>query len=473
MQDDYSWKGGEVSSSTYYRPKSEGAGVWMLIAVIFALLLHAAAIWGFSRMDFGVAGNEEETVSPPEIVRIQRMVFDEAVPEIIEPPAPMIVEQEPVEIEPPADEIDMLEQVVDIDIDILPNVEMMEVPMSAPVLAGAFEEETFEPMQAPVFDPETPKMGLTDDLLPQSDGGELIVDPGARMAEEYDPDQYTESLRKGSEGSSDDGLFKEFTSLDTMTQMNGNALLASKALIGSDLLFDFGSSELRQSARVSLMKVALLIDRNPELVCWVDGHTDLIGKDDRNLTLSQERAMAVKSWLVDTLALSPERVAVSGYGKTKPLILSGTADEQAANRRVEIKMRKGRPENEALLIEKTPKEEVLEKPAPAPTPAPTPVPETIPVDENKAVIVKPKISKSEALENLELPALPEFIDIDRIPLNDEPAIEVNEPEALKSDSLDLPELRQLPTFQKIPAIPLSEEEPLAIDDLPLAIPVEE
>ena len=77
-------------------------------------------------------------------------------------------------------------------------------------------------------------------------------------------------------------MLKDFTSLDAMARMDGNSLLATKALIGSDLLFDFNSATLRQSARISLMKVALLIDKHPNLVCWVDGHTDLIGQAQPN-----------------------------------------------------------------------------------------------------------------------------------------------------------------------------------------------
>lgn len=475
MQDDYSWKEGDGNSSTYYTTKSESIWIWVFVALVFALILHGAAFWGFGRMVFAFSENVDEMAAQPELVRIKRMDFDEPVPEVTEP-AP-VAEQVPVEVEPPADELDMLEQVVDVDIDILPDVEVMQVPMSDPVMAGALEEEDFQPMQAPVFDPELPKMGLTDDLLPQSDGGELIVDPGSRMAEEYDPDEYTESLQKGAGGESDDGLFKEFTSLDQMTRMDGNTLLASKALIGSDLLFDFGSAALRQSARVSLMKVALLINKNPDLVCWVDGHTDLIGREDRNMILSQERAMAVKNWLVDTLALDPNRMAVSGYGKSNPLILSGTAAEQAANRRVEIKMRKGRPENETHVIEKLSDEAVAESPENPTLETPKPTkPETAPVaiivDEKKAVIVKPKLSKADSLERLRRSGLPENQNIE-IPSEEVSPVAIEVPESISEpwpsqpEALDQPALRPLPKFRDIPAIPLTEDLPLPLDELEL------
>ena len=203
-----------------------------------------------------------------------------------------------------------------------------------------------EVMKAPVFEPELPDMGKTEDFFPRSRDSQLAIDPGARDAAEHDPDVYTDTLRKGAGGDSDKGLLKDFTSLDAMARMDGNSLLTSKALIGSDLLFDFNSATLRQSARVSLMKVALLIDKHPKLICWVDGHTDLIGSEQANQLLSQRRAMAVKMWLVETLDLDEGGIAVRGFGKSKPLVKAGGIKAQAPNRRVEIKMRRNRPSDE-------------------------------------------------------------------------------------------------------------------------------
>ena len=65
-------------------------------------------------------------------------------------------------------------------------------------------------------------------------------------------------------------------------------------MLPSDLLFEFNSAELRESAKVGLMKLALLMDRNPNLYCWIEGHTDLVGGDDFNLDLSIRRAEAVQ-----------------------------------------------------------------------------------------------------------------------------------------------------------------------------------
>lgn len=494
MRDDYSWKEASARGSTYHAPKDKGLGLWVLVALLFAVIFHLMIIWGFSRMDVVFSEGKDSSVTQTEVVRVQREVQTDTPPEVSRPE--VITEPTPVEVLPPVtelDELDMLESIVDVEIDIRPDVKDIEVPLVKSALSGALDGESFEPMKAAVFDPDLPEMGFTEELFARSRDTQLVIDPGSRMAEEFDPDEYTDSLRKGAGGSAADGLFEGFSSLSDMVQMDGNSLLASKALIGSDLLFDFNSSTLRQSARVSLMKVALLIDKNPNLICWVDGHSDLIGGEERNLVLSQKRAMSVKNWLVKTLDLNASRVAVSGYGKTKPLILSGTADEQASNRRVEIKMRKGRPKNETHEIKELPRIDVASKAsvrkdakvevATELLEAPDkPVPVAIVIDETEPVLVKPQIPKPSALE-----VLSGFEDPEKLPEGGGVPLAEYVPDDLPSlaeaGTVEEPPLRAQPVFEPLPEIHLTDDVPLAIEDLedqlldihepPVAIPVDE
>lgn len=365
MQEEYSWNGGRGGTSSFRLPENEGQGKWVLIAVLFAVLLHVGLLVGLSNIDVILPEFVEKKELRTQVVRVNPVDTADARPEITPPEKPEI--EEPVAVVPPADELDVLENLPEMEIDIKPDIETIQVPKISSAAIGELEGESKEPMKATVFDPELPEMGKTDDFFPRADDSQVTVDPGARMAEKYDPDAYTDALRKGAEGESEDGLLKGFTSLDKMANMDGNALLTSKALIGSDLLFEFNSAELKQSARVSLMKVAMLIHKHPKLVCWLDGHTDLIGGDEPNLRLSRARAMAVKQWLVKSMELSENRIAVRGFGKSNPIIKQGTADEQAPNRRVEIKMRKARPSGEAaatVIPPKPPKTVPMKKPEP-------------------------------------------------------------------------------------------------------------
>ncbi len=195
---------------------------------------------------------------------------------------------------------------------------------------------------------------------------------------------FTEDLiRKGNNGLVDNGKLDGIESLDEMLDLPPNLLLSKKTMLPSDLIFEFNRAELRESAKVGLMKLVLLIDKNPNLYCWIEGHTDLIGGEESNLRLSQMRADAVKSYLVKSTGLNADRIITRGFGKSQPLVTGGDADAQAPNRRVEIKMRKTPPPNapvkvtpkalpveEEMAPEPAPPKAVLVRPAPRETPQP-------------------------------------------------------------------------------------------------------
>lgn len=387
MQEEYSWNGGKGGSSSYRLPENEGQGKWVLLAIIFALLAHVVILVGLSRIDVVLPDLEKTEELQTHVIRVNPVDTEDARPEITPPDSPEIGDTPAVV--PPADELEILESLPEMEFDISPDIETIQVPQISPAAIGALEGESKEAMKATIFDPELPEMGETTDFFPRANDSQVTVDPGARMAEEFDPDAYTDTLRKGVGGESEDGLLKGFASLDQMARMDGNALLTSKALIGSDLLFEFNSAELKQSARVSLMKVAMLIYKHPNLVCWLDGHTDLIGGDVSNMKLSEARALAVKEWLTGSMELSEDRIAVRGFGKTKPLIKEGDKEAQAPNRRVEIKMRKGLPaSNEDIEPEEVKPEET----------EPTPVEEV----DDEPILVKPKVPKPpRAIEEVE------------------------------------------------------------------------
>jgi outer membrane protein OmpA-like peptidoglycan-associated protein len=85
------------------------------------------------------------------------------------------------------------------------------------------------------------------------------------------------------------------------------------------------------------MIVQVLKD-NPDVKFEVDGHTDNTGTSGHNLTLSQQRADAVKDQLVK-MGIDASRLTSKGLGDTKPVSDNNTLEGKANNRRVEfIKM---------------------------------------------------------------------------------------------------------------------------------------
>ena len=208
--------------------------------------------------------------------------------------------------------------------------------------------------------------------------GQVTVDPGAVQVDDDETTNFTEDLiNRGNNGLVDNGKLDGIESLDQMLDLPANLLLSKKTMLPSDLIFEFNRAELRESAKIGLMKLALLMDKNSNLYCWIEGHTDLIGGDESNLLLSRQRAEAVKTYLVESMKMDPDRIITRGFGKTQPLVNSGDADTQAPNRRVEIKMRKTPPPNTPVKV--TPRAvPVEEEPEAEPEPEPAP-PKAAPV----------------------------------------------------------------------------------------------
>src|SRR5271157_1294673 len=101
------------------------------------------------------------------------------------------------------------------------------------------------------------------------------------------------------------------------------------------VLFDFNKSTLQTSSDATLQPVANMMAADKALKLEVQGHTDNVGNDAYNQTLSEARAKAVVTWLTQH-GVAVDRLTAKGYGKTKPVADNGSDDGRAKNRRVEI-----------------------------------------------------------------------------------------------------------------------------------------
>jgi outer membrane protein OmpA-like peptidoglycan-associated protein len=136
-----------------------------------------------------------------------------------------------------------------------------------------------------------------------------------------------------------------FSDLDALLNNGGKVGVNTAPIrLPTDLLFEYGSATLAESAKLSLMNLGFLILKNPESLFVIEGHTDNFGGADYNLDLSLRRAQAVTQWLQESLDIPADRIRAMGMGKTK-LIANpqGSVEEQAINRRVEIKIKARQP----------------------------------------------------------------------------------------------------------------------------------
>jgi outer membrane protein OmpA-like peptidoglycan-associated protein len=109
---------------------------------------------------------------------------------------------------------------------------------------------------------------------------------------------------------------------------------------GAELLFDTGKYDLKPSAEPSLEQLANLVKGYPGFPVMIEGHTDNVGSAGPNQTLSENRAKAVKDWLMTKGGVSEACITIHGFGETKPVATNDTAEGRQKNRRVEVHLMK-------------------------------------------------------------------------------------------------------------------------------------
>ncbi|WP_353567940.1 OmpA family protein [Haloferula sargassicola] len=378
MADDYSWQDFRDEGPARL-PGPDHLGWWVMVSLLLAVILHGLAFLVLGHVKILLPFQEAEEI------RTQPIQFDRV--EVLPP------EMDDIAPEPDARPVENATQLLE-EIDVLTQLpEDHELDISPETIDPEFAIKPAQPAaegapEAPLeFDAsvdfdlasELPEMGRTENPLPPAEEGQVIVDPGAALEDDPSLDAFTaDILRRGQEGGAEEGSLDGVVSLDDMVGLPENVLVGKKTMLPSDLLFEYNSAELRESARVGLMKLALLVERNPGLYCWIEGYTDLYGTDSYNLDLSSRRAESVKEYLTHSLRIAPDKIATRGFGKSQPIVRSGSIDEQAPNRRVEIKMRRQLP----------PAQIEVPKAQPEP-PKPEPMQEMPEQSPPKAILVKP------------------------------------------------------------------------------------
>jgi OmpA-OmpF porin, OOP family len=113
-------------------------------------------------------------------------------------------------------------------------------------------------------------------------------------------------------------------------------IAASGRYVSHGILFDTNSDRLKPESAAVIQSIARGLDANPQLKLRIEGHTDSVGDDARNLDLSKRRAEAVKNVLVAQFNVDAARLATGGLGETKPIDSNDTPQGRSQNRRVEF-----------------------------------------------------------------------------------------------------------------------------------------
>lgn len=103
----------------------------------------------------------------------------------------------------------------------------------------------------------------------------------------------------------------------------------------NNLFFETGKATLTPESDPELKRIVQVMQENASLQIEISGHTDNTGSDELNNKLSQDRADAVKNYLLSA-GVKSERIRTKGYGKTKPKADNSTEEGRQQNRRVEF-----------------------------------------------------------------------------------------------------------------------------------------
>ena len=109
------------------------------------------------------------------------------------------------------------------------------------------------------------------------------------------------------------------------------------SIILKNIFFETNKFQLDPKSQAELDKIVQLLNDNPTLKIEISGYTDNVGKPSDNLSLSNNRAKSVVSYLIGKGIVS-QRLVAKGYGETKPVADNTTEEGKAKNRRTELKV---------------------------------------------------------------------------------------------------------------------------------------
>jgi outer membrane protein OmpA-like peptidoglycan-associated protein len=104
-----------------------------------------------------------------------------------------------------------------------------------------------------------------------------------------------------------------------------------------NITFKTGSSDLNADFYKVLDGVGIVVEEYDKTLIVVEGHTDSVGADDMNQSLSERRAMSVGQYLTSK-GVNGQRVMAAGFGESRPIASNDTDSGRSQNRRVEVRL---------------------------------------------------------------------------------------------------------------------------------------
>ena len=355
MDINYSWQNPIGQATSFKTETTRNLGWWILLAILVSVVVHVVLYLILGAMQWAGAAPAPKPEQYWHDLRRQQEVVIPA--DVIEQflPAPQDAPKDEPKPEPGSadlvtkelDEFEMMEKLKDEPVRLTPAVDAAQIigsdrPMVAKATltahVAAMEVSASEVLSQ---DLKSMRQKLLD--TPIASAEQPVLALGADdVANTVDSQEFLRSLAKKSFGQKADTFLKGYSDIDTVIGATGGDLPpgGQKFLLPTDIVFDYNEYEVKEQARLSLMKLAFLIQTNPTATFTIEGHTDLFGSDEANQALSQQRANAVREWFITNLKINPSNIQTVGRGRSAPIVPGGTIEEQAINRRVEIVVKK-------------------------------------------------------------------------------------------------------------------------------------
>jgi outer membrane protein OmpA-like peptidoglycan-associated protein len=137
---------------------------------------------------------------------------------------------------------------------------------------------------------------------------------------------------------SKEGTFSEPFILDIFLQpIPKDEIVENKPIVLKNVFFETGSAELRPESITELTRLKELLEENPGLRIRINGHTDNVGSEEDNQLLSENRAKAVYTFLVEN-GIDAERLRYKGFGESQPIAGNERPEGRQTNRRTEFEV---------------------------------------------------------------------------------------------------------------------------------------
>jgi outer membrane protein OmpA-like peptidoglycan-associated protein len=164
-----------------------------------------------------------------------------------------------------------------------------------------------------------------------------LEDERAGLTERRDSERLESRTREADRAHSEADMAREDSEALRREIAELNAKTTERGLVVTlgDMLFETGNAQLKGNAFENLGKLSNFLKNYPDRTLIIEGHTDSVGSDASNMSLSQRRADSVRMYLLEQ-GIAANRLSAFGKGESSPVASNDSTSGRALNRRVEV-----------------------------------------------------------------------------------------------------------------------------------------